>query len=91
MCVPHAETAAMKNGITRRQVVAAIGTVAITLRGQEVTSADAQSRGLTISLDAMDAVVIQYRGRRVVLRPDEIMDALGAPVVPSPSQYPRMR
>lgn len=82
-----------KNGssISRRQALVAVGSVVSLLYGDSISAEQSNAKGIALSLDAVDAVVLSYRGRKVVITPGEIMEALGQPVVPSPSQfaYPR--
>lgn len=62
-------------GIGRRQALVVVGATVATLYGKPVSG---NQRGLTLALDAVDAIVLQYRGRTVAVTPDQILDALDA-------------
>lgn len=79
--------------MTRRDAVALVGLIAGYLYGKPVGAA--QGQAMSLVLDSVDVIVVQYRGRRVMVNPHELLDALGAAppmpmqMPPMPSQFPR--
>jgi len=65
--------------LTRRQVVLSMMTGAAILHGKLTAVGNGQGarRQILLALDAVDDIVIRYRGRQVVLTPTEVMDQLG--------------
>lgn len=66
-------------GYSRRTMVRLLTTAAAFVFGRPILAArDApqQGRGIHLVLDETGPIIIQYRGQRVVLMPQEIMDAL---------------
>lgn len=58
----------------RRAALACIGTIAGYLYGRPVGAAQGQT--LSLVLDSVDVIVVQYRGRRVFVSPAELISAL---------------
>lgn len=73
--------------LSRRRALTIVGTAFVYLHGKEVR-ADNQARGLTLALDSVDALVVQYRGQRVVVTPQEIVEALTGTAAASPGFSP---
>lgn len=69
--------------MTRRGALAIVGGIAGYLYGKPVAAT--QGQALNLILDSVEAIVIQYRGRRVVVSPHEILNAL-EPAAPFPMQ-----
>jgi hypothetical protein len=66
--------------LTRRQIVLSMMTGAAILHGKAIATEQAGQglrRQMLLALDAIDDIVIRYRGRQVVLTPSEVMDQLG--------------
>lgn len=72
--------------MNRRTALAYVGTIAGYLYGKPVRAE--QGQAMQLVLDSVDVIVVQYRGRRVMVNPHEILDALGAPPPFNPSQMP---
>ena len=71
--------------MTRRTALSAVGAAIGYLYGKPVIAE--QGRGLTLILDGVDAILVQYQGQRIILRPSEIMTALQPePLYPSQMQ-----
>lgn len=73
--------------MTRRDALKVVGVSVAYLHGVPVTASQVasqqSSRGLSLVLDGLDGIILQYRGQRVVIQPAEIMAAL-APDVATP-------
>ena len=76
--------------MNRREAVALLGTIAGYLYGQPARAE--QGQAMQLVLDSVDVIVVQYRGRRVMVNPHEVLDALGAaPPMPMMQQMPPSR
>lgn len=73
--------------MNRRTALAYVATMAGYLYGKPIRAE--QGQAMQLLLDSVDVIVVQYRGRRVMVNPHEILDALGAPPPQfNPAQMP---
>ena len=61
--------------MTRRAAVTALAGICGYLYGTPVGAAQGP-RGMALALDGVEGIVITYRGQRVVVTPQDIVDAL---------------
>lgn len=63
--------------MTRREAIVAVAGVMGVMHGSPfVDPLHAGQRALTLPLDGIEGIVVQYRGQRVLLSPEDIMRAL---------------
>lgn len=72
--------------MNRRTALTYVATIAGYLYGRPVRGEQGQQMQLV--LDNVELIVVQYRGRRVMVSPHEILDALGAPPAMRIQQMP---
>lgn len=76
--------------LSRRTALVLVGGLLGYLDGKPVAG---QSRGLALPLDTVDAIVVTYRGTKVTITPQELMEALapaqGVVVSPAAQQLYR--
>lgn len=72
--------------MNRRTALAYVGTIAGYLYGRPIRAE--QGQAMLLVLDGVEVIDVRYRGRRVMVNPHEILDALGAPPPFNPAQMP---
>jgi hypothetical protein len=62
--------------MNRRQALAVVAALAGTLHGQTVTGAQGRQT-IVLALDMVEAVHVQYQGRRATITPAQLIEVLG--------------